>query len=123
MDDNNLLMIVLAFVVGFMLQGMMKNMCGGRLLEGVSVYTQEWGEKCASPFPPYCKDNSNRNEGTQPLLCGLGLPGYAECSIKDKNNVLKAPSDCKSGCDFSGDKTVTCPGGDRSTCTATTTLV
>jgi len=34
MGDNNLLMIILAFVVGFMLQGMMKNMCGGRLLEG-----------------------------------------------------------------------------------------
>jgi hypothetical protein len=34
MDDNNLLMIILAFVVGYMLQGMMKNMCGGRLVEG-----------------------------------------------------------------------------------------
>jgi len=34
MENNNLLMIILAFVVGFMLQGMMKNMCGGRLLEG-----------------------------------------------------------------------------------------
>jgi hypothetical protein len=30
MDDNNLLMIILAFVVGYMIQGMMKNMCGGR---------------------------------------------------------------------------------------------
>ena len=29
-------MIVLAFVVGFMLQGMMKNMCGGRLIEGLN---------------------------------------------------------------------------------------
>jgi len=38
MDDNNLLMIVLAFVVGFMLQGMMKNMCGRRsLVEGAAV--------------------------------------------------------------------------------------
>ena len=36
MDDNDLLMIILAFVSGFMLQGMMKNMCGGRLVEGVS---------------------------------------------------------------------------------------
>jgi len=34
MDDNNLLMIILAFVVGFMLQGMMNNMCGVRLIEG-----------------------------------------------------------------------------------------
>ena len=36
MDDNDLLMIILAFVSGFMLQGMMKNMCGGRLVEGAS---------------------------------------------------------------------------------------
>jgi len=42
MDDNNLLIIVLAFVVGFMLQGMMKNMCGGRLIEGeVSIIGQD----------------------------------------------------------------------------------
>jgi len=34
MENNNLLMIILAFVVGFMLQGMTKNMCGGRLVEG-----------------------------------------------------------------------------------------
>jgi len=36
MDNNNLQMIVLAVIVGFMLQGMMKNMCGG-LLEAMSV--------------------------------------------------------------------------------------
>jgi len=34
MDDNSLLMIVLAFVVGYMASGMMKQMCGGRLVEG-----------------------------------------------------------------------------------------
>jgi hypothetical protein len=34
MDNNNLLMIVLAFVVGYCLPSMMNNMCGGRLLEG-----------------------------------------------------------------------------------------
>jgi len=34
MDDNNFLMIILAFIVGYCLQGMMKNMCGGRLVEG-----------------------------------------------------------------------------------------
>jgi len=36
MKDNDLLMIILAFISGFMLQGMMKNMCGGRLFEGVT---------------------------------------------------------------------------------------
>ena len=34
MDDSELLMIVLAFVVGYMASGMMKQMCGGRLVEG-----------------------------------------------------------------------------------------
>jgi len=37
MKDNDLLMVVIAFVIGFMLQGMMKNMCGQRMLmEGKS---------------------------------------------------------------------------------------
>jgi len=36
MKDNDLLMIILAFVFGYMLQGMMKNMCGLRLVEGVT---------------------------------------------------------------------------------------
>ena len=36
MDNNNLLMVILAFAVGYCLQGMMKNMCGGRLFEGSS---------------------------------------------------------------------------------------
>ena len=34
MNDNDLLMIVLEFVFGYCLQGMMKNMCGERLVEG-----------------------------------------------------------------------------------------
>tara|TARA_Y100001958_G_scaffold20552_1_gene12515 strand:- start:2027 stop:2230 length:204 start_codon:yes stop_codon:yes gene_type:complete len=34
MEDNQLLMIVLAFVLGCMCSGMMKQMCGGRLVEG-----------------------------------------------------------------------------------------
>ena len=34
MEDNSLLMIVLAFVVGYMCSGMIKNMCGYNLVEG-----------------------------------------------------------------------------------------
>jgi len=34
MDDNEILMIVLAFILGYMASGMMKSMCGGRLVEG-----------------------------------------------------------------------------------------
>ena len=40
MDDNSLLVIVLAFVVGYMASGMMKQMCGGRLVEGDSNFCQ-----------------------------------------------------------------------------------
>ena len=34
MEDNSLLMIVLAFILGYMCSKMMKSMCGGRLVEG-----------------------------------------------------------------------------------------
>ena len=34
MEDNSLLMIVLAFVLGCMCSDMMKQICGGRLVEG-----------------------------------------------------------------------------------------
>jgi len=36
MKENKWLMIVLAFIAGYMLKGMMKQMCGGRLVEGIS---------------------------------------------------------------------------------------
>jgi hypothetical protein len=35
-DNNELLMIVMAFVIGYILPGMMKQMCGRRLVEGSS---------------------------------------------------------------------------------------
>ena len=41
MDNNELLMIVLAFVVGYVCSGMMKNMCGGRLVEGLGCNSNE----------------------------------------------------------------------------------
>ena len=44
MEDNSLLMIVLAFVLGYMASGMMKQMCGGRLVEG----SGEKGDACRS---------------------------------------------------------------------------
>lgn len=36
MEDNSFLMIVLAFVLGCMCSQMMKQMCGGRLVEGAT---------------------------------------------------------------------------------------
>jgi hypothetical protein len=63
MDDNNLLMIILAFIVGYCLQGMMKNMCGGRLLEGSLA-----NEKC-------CTLNADCASG----LCKWGADTFFEC--------------------------------------------
>ena len=34
MDDNSLLLIVLAFILGCMCSGMIRQMCGGRFIEG-----------------------------------------------------------------------------------------
>jgi hypothetical protein len=42
------LIIVLAFVIGFMLQGMMKNMCGERLIEGGLTDGWDWDSSCDS---------------------------------------------------------------------------
>ena len=65
MDDNNLLMIIMAFVFGFMLQGMMKNMCGGRLVEfsskpGPDKNGPRTEYTCTIPF-----EEPNRNAPTK----------------------------------------------------------
>ena len=36
MEDNSLLMIILAFILGYMCSAMIKQMCGGRLVEGTN---------------------------------------------------------------------------------------
>ncbi len=42
MEDNSLLLIVLAFILGYMCSGMMKQMCGGRrLVEGAECSASE----------------------------------------------------------------------------------
>jgi len=79
MDNNNLLMIILAFVVGYCLQGMMKNMCGDRLFEGVSVGDGliENSDDCEisahnSCQSGYCKTSYGGNRGRcAPMPPGL----------------------------------------------------
>ena len=46
MEDNSLLMIILAFVLGCMCSQMMKSMCGGRLVEGLKF--NALGDDCDS---------------------------------------------------------------------------
>ena len=52
--DDYLWMIILAFVAGFMLQDMMKNICGGRLVEGITYF----GDKSLTGTGDDCKKNS-----------------------------------------------------------------
>ena len=70
MKDNDLLMIILAFVFGFMLQGMMKNMCGGRLIEGVES-------------TPRANKVDKFSLGLRPITCLIGInPNTGERTTK-----------------------------------------
>jgi len=115
MDDNNLLMIVLAFIVGFMLQGMMKNMCGGQLVEGTSPLDYLPGGTFISDLKPlavntmigkmpknelvklynklFKKDCDQNCEGIS-MTCKTGDPnrnGYNQtCKQYDINGILIA---------------------------------
>jgi len=104
MDDNNLLMIILAFVIGYCLQGMMKNMCGGRLIEG--SLTSGWdfctdgscpnGQLCSGKFISLKKPNGTC---VDKLSCNKKIPaiGCFEDTVttpKDTNSqdiVTSAP--------------------------------
>jgi hypothetical protein len=60
MDNNELLMIILAFVLGYMCSGMMKNMCGRRLFEGTAIgqrtTTQRTTTQRTTPQPTTMRD-------------------------------------------------------------------
>ena len=85
MDDNNLLMIILAFVVGFMLQGMMKNMCGGRLVEGKLLGPQNKAiDEC-------CTYHNECHSGN---CSGIGTLDWGECTSL-RFNKLMPPGKCK----------------------------
>ena len=61
MDNNNLLMIILAFVFGYCLQGMMKNMCGGQIIE-YSKPSKKLAAKLAASARPDCEAESDGGE-------------------------------------------------------------
>jgi len=63
MDNNNLLMIILAFVFGYCLQGMMKNMCGGQIIE----YSK-----------PGCQADSDCGKGGVAQICVI-KDGHGTC--------------------------------------------
>lgn len=57
MENNNLLMIVLAFVLGYMVSGMMKQMCGPRLVEGSGSGTAHKFKGSTSPYDAPAPNN------------------------------------------------------------------
>ena len=90
MKDNDLLMIILAFVSGFMLHGMMKNMCGGRLVEGDTAgvsdaLIEQWSHEgsCTADYvcdPGYYCNNWGFGSG----LCARGERIGASIISRDK---------------------------------------
>jgi hypothetical protein len=77
MKDNNLLMIIMAFVIGYCLQGMMKNMCGGRLIEGSDYEPSDSQSCCSDPDNPFsdaiCKYKGERTSGGEQHGVNLSL--------------------------------------------------
>tara|TARA_B100002019_G_C21128906_1_gene527223 strand:+ start:248 stop:466 length:219 start_codon:yes stop_codon:yes gene_type:complete len=68
MEDNSLLMIILAFILGYMFSGMMKQMCGQQLVEGLDwlVVKGLKGQACGSEDDEggvNCGDTWNTCEG------------------------------------------------------------
>jgi len=78
MKDNDLLMVVIAFVIGFMLQGMMKNMCGQRRLKegnflwggnrsiGEDATRTEWSDYITDELQDSISSYRTMNFGDQP---------------------------------------------------------
>ena len=88
MDDNSLLVIILAFILGCMCSGMMKQMCGGRLVEGSYDDLSELPVKnCA--YRPF---------GRKAIMDSNDLD-FKFFSIADNFELLKHYLDCEAGRD------------------------
>ena len=77
MDDNSLLMIILAFILGCMCSGMMEQMCGGQpLVEGLicTDYDCSPNETCNLFFGGHCVPK---------LTCNKKIPSIGCYSDKD----------------------------------------
>ena len=94
--------------------------------------TQGWGELCASPLPPWCKDKANVNYGGGDLNCSTemhcgqqGCPrkedGTLNCGLLGPANTVY-PKDCiKNGCLINNSKNVPttlikCDNANASSC-------
>ena len=88
--NNNLLMIIFAFFVGYILAMMNNNMCGGRVIEGVDVDHcprdgTERGNNCCSigPGKVECQTDADcAGEGTS-------QPSFAESLIPVVGGIIE----------------------------------
>ena len=96
MDDNSLLVIILAFVLGCMCSGMMKQICGGRLVEGATTQQRTlWktrrdqpnGADCLIDTPESCKSGCCKpGEGN---IYNMGLNEEGRCAKQSESKYCR----------------------------------
>ena len=87
MDNNSLLVIILAFILGCMCSGMMKQMCGGRLVEG-AVACDELSRKSVAPV--FCDSGSSDSDYVCTMCSqgNYGSPLTLYTSIEENNRNI-----------------------------------
>jgi len=123
MENNNLLMIILAFIVGYCVQGMIKNMCGGHLIEGMvnPHYCPKGRREIVGPI-----NNASLNDETGTVLLGTDQDGDFYCEICPEgtynNSVGGTCTPCKAGT-FSSAGATTCTPCEAGTYSSSTGAV
>lgn len=87
MDDNSLLVIILAFILGYMFSGMMKQMCGGRLVEGETLNCSDLGKNPLAPIN--CSKMDSEYTCTMCDQGNYGEPVTMNSSITDTTQNFK----------------------------------
>ena len=108
MDNNELLIIFLAFVVGYMCSGLIKNMCGGRSVEAIvrhNVTTTPGGTTTpATTTIPALTDAELKRAKRKPYCYYCGKCPYSGYGTEYTDNPC--PSQCKAvkheTCGFAG---------------------
>jgi hypothetical protein len=97
------LIIVLAFVIGFMLQGMMKNMCGERLIEGGLGDGWDWHTSCpAGKIRSGIQFDLKNPDGkcVDKLSCSKKIPAIGCVKDKPGINQWNLPKSAADGSDI-----------------------
>ena len=129
MDDNSLLVIILAFILGCMCSGMMEQMCGGRLVEGSfeggmlrNGYCDDLGNKSIAPIncfkvgSDYTCTMCDRGNYGSPLALDSSITDTTQnfnfdndvikviCSLNDPNNCDTKNNKCSYNCSYTENK-------------------